>query len=168
MTSDTLRKILVIIAGVALADSVPQSGWSRQEVVEQANCETYSRNKVPKYRVAKTIPLAVPGLDLYVSVAPPDFERDKLLTLSCTLGKLYADKDMLFVWIFDNRHAARQFDAQGEGNDRRTNLSRRARYSFSRVQNHVLGQSLDLWLDPVDHPRPIHIDLGPPPPRPSR
>lgn len=167
-----LARFLILCA---LSLGTSQSTIECQSASIEARCEAYRDKKPPRYRVARRIirkgsansaaPTENVG-ELYVSVAPADFERDKLLSLGCQLGYQYSSQQSLFVWIFDDHHAAKHFNPQGEGNDRRTNLARRALYGFSRNPGPAFGQSLDWQPDRADPKVWVHIDLGPPPPLP--
>lgn len=133
---------------------------SSQEIRSKETCQSDQKHAAPRYRVAKKYRTDLkPGLVMFVSVAPSEIDRDKLIALACELGRKYLNEDRLSVWILDSYRAARRFHPQGEGNDRQTNLSRRALFGFSR-ENGDGEQSLEWWPDPIDRNRRVHIDLG--------
>lgn len=102
---------------------------------------------------------------MFVSVDPKKVSRNNLLALSCKLGADHANEEKFFVFILDTHRAARRFNPQGEGNDRKTNLAYRGSYGFWR-DNANAGQSLGWKPDRFDPDRWIEIDLGAPPPQP--
>lgn len=136
-----------------------------RESQQLANCQSY-REEVPKYHVLRHYATdKKPGIILFVSVAPADVVRDKLVALGCKLGTDHADADNIFVHIFDSDGAAKKFNPAGEGNGRQINLSYRAFYSFSREKGPAYGQSLTWRPDRNDPNRWLTVDLGPPPNR---
>jgi hypothetical protein len=117
---------------------------------------------VPKYKIAREFrPDVKPGLFLYVSVDPKDVTEEKLVTLVCALGVRYSREQTLIVWLFDDVHAAKNYNPQGEGNDRRTIRGYRGSYGYSRDPDKPFGQDLDWYPEPLGSK--VHVDLGPPP-----
>ena len=162
-----VEALWVAFAAIAFVLAVP-SGGAAQKVEEKDYCERYLKHEVPRFRVARKHRTEIkPGLVLFVSIAPSDVERDKLVALACKLGRDYANEEALYVWILDSYKAARRYSPQGEGNDRTTNLSFRASYGFF-CDSGKCEHSLDWWPDPLDRSRWVHIDLGEPPERGSR
>ena len=136
---------------------------------EKDTCEKYPRDAAPKFKVVRrTRKLAASSLVLFVSAAPRDATRDRLVALSCALGRKYSSEERLFAWILATERAAKRFHPQGEGNDRQTNLAYLGLYGFSREPGDAYGQSLDWKPNPLQPEHLVHIDLGPPPERPAQ
>jgi hypothetical protein len=164
-----MRNSLLAIASLILANAVfvPAPTSAAEVLNEKESCERYASFKVPKFKVIrKSRPYSLPGLQLFVSILPSDVERDKLIALSCHLGKEYAREKMLSVWILDSEKAAKHFNPQGEGNDRATNSARRVLYGFDH-QDGAGSQSLQWTPDPNNRARMIVVDLGIAPTLPS-
>jgi hypothetical protein len=134
-----------------------------QVITEKDTCEHYLQAKAPKFTIVRKqrTNLKEGALFLYISIAPPDATRDNMLAVACSIGKNHADEKALFVYIFDNLHAAKRYNPQGEGNDKATISSYLGMYGFSREDANSF-QGLDL-PDPGNSRRLTHIDLGPPP-----
>lgn len=131
---------------------------------DQETCQSYLNVRMPNYKIARLIRGDTgPVLDVYVAMKPRDIIREKLLVIGCKLGMKYAKEQTLFVYVFDDPRAAKRFNPQGEGNDRATNLSYRAVYSFSREPGYGYGQSLAWKPDRNDPDHWVNIDLGGPP-----
>jgi hypothetical protein len=125
------------------------------------SCDTYLREKSPKFRVARKIQSEdKQSVTIFVSVDPTDISRDKLLTVVCGLGRTYARSQTLVVWVLDDYRAATRFNPQGEGNDSATTIAFRASYYFSREKNE---QSFGWLPDVHNHSNKVEVDLGPPP-----
>ena len=138
---------------------------------ESDTCETYLKQKPPKYRLARQFHTQTnygSALHIFVSIDQKDVTRDKLLALSCKLGIDHANEENFFVFILDTHRAAKRFNPQGEGNDRQTNLADRAFYAFSRERGDAYGQSLTWKPDRYDPDRWVNIELGRPPERPAQ
>jgi hypothetical protein len=151
--------VFSIIAATATVDLVPDSETLPQVQNEKEACEQGS-SKVPKFRVVrKRRPFSKPGLELFVRISPSEVDRDKLIALSCHLGREYAREEMLNVWILDSERAAKRYNPQGEGNDEATASSFRAFYGFHH-ESASGSQSLEWKPDPNNRNRLIHIDLG--------
>jgi len=132
---------------------------------EPTSCNNYLREKAPKFRLARLNQNEnMQSATLFISVSPIDITQDKLLILSCSLGRTYAKKQILVVWILDDYKAAKRYNPQGEGNDFATITALRASYGFSREEN---DQSLTWWPDRRNHyGSTVEVKLGPPPPCP--
>jgi hypothetical protein len=134
-----------------------------QKESERGGCRGYGE-KVPKYDIARHYRTDLkPGLVLFVYIAPDDVARQKLIALSCKIGKDHATEQSLFVYLFDSKRGAKRFNPQGEGNSRQINLSYRGLYGFSREPGSAYGQSLSWRPDRNEPNHWITIDLGPPP-----
>jgi hypothetical protein len=117
---------------------------------------------VPQYKIAREFrPDVKPGLFLYVSVDPKDVTEEKLVTLVCALGVLHSRQETLIVWLFDDVHAAKNYNPQGEGNDRRTIRDYRGSYGYSRDPDRLFPQNLDWYPEPLGSL--VHLGLGPAP-----
>jgi hypothetical protein len=135
----------------------------QQHSNESATCDSYLNQGVPKFHVERKFRTDLrPGLVLFVSVAPSDIHRERLLILSCPLGRKHAAESALYVWIFDSRAGGQRYNSGGEGNDEETTRSRRGLYGFSR-EGGKGNQSLDWWPDRSAQDRLVHVDLGEPP-----
>lgn len=135
---------------------------------ETDTCQKYLPSIIPKFKIVReTRKMTKSSLVLFVSVLPSDATRNRLIAVSCQLGKKYASEQNLFVWILDSERAAKKFNPQGEGNDTETNLAYLGLYGFSREPGKAHGQSLEWKPDPLNFKRLVHIDLGPPPKRPD-
>jgi hypothetical protein len=140
------------------------TGSLRANELKLMSCDDYSKQKVPKFRIARRFRNDVMhSVTLFISVAPRDISQDTLLTLGCSLGKTYSRNQTLFIWILDDFGAAKRFNPQGEGNDSATNLAFRASYSFSRERNE---QSLSWLPNRGSYGGAVEISLGSPPPIP--
>jgi hypothetical protein len=129
------------------------------------SCDSYLRETPPKFRIAQQDRNeSRRAVILQISLAPRDITQDKLLTLSCSLGRTYAKNQTLNVLILDSYRAAKRFNFQGEGNDNKTALSFRAIYGFSREDD---DQSLTWWPIRGNDESTVKIKLGSPPPVPS-
>jgi hypothetical protein len=158
--SARLLMALGIIAFLELA--LTRVAWA-QKVEANDSCERLQSQPVPKFRFARKNKLGLkPGLVLYVSISLSDRYRDKLIAVSCQLGRKYATEESLFVWILDSNRAAKRYNPQGEGNDRETNSVYVGLYAFVR-EDGAGNQALDWRSDPSNRDRLDHIDLGPPP-----
>jgi len=132
---------------------------------QSSSCDGHLREESPKFRLARQIRNeSMQSVILFVSITPRDITQDKLLTLSCSLGKTYARNQSFVLWLFDSYKAAKRFNPQGEGNDSATELAFRSFYSFSREENE---QSFSWLPDPGNYASTVKIKLGPPPPLPS-
>jgi hypothetical protein len=155
----TLGRIVMalLVAPIVLSGTLHASD-------ESSPCDRYSREKLPKFHLARQIRNeSLHSIVLFISVATRDITQDRLLTLSCSLGKTYAKNETLVVWILDDRKAAKRYNPQGEGNDSATSLAYRASYSFSREKN---DQSFGWLPDRGNYSSAVEIKLGPPPPIP--
>jgi hypothetical protein len=134
-----------------------------QAITEKDTCQQYLQAKAPKFTIVRKqrTNLKEGALFLYVSIARPDAIRDNMLAVACAIGKNHADEKALFVYIFDNSHAAKRYNPQGEGNDKAAISSYLGMYGFSREDANSF-QGLDL-PGPGNPRRLTHIDLGPPP-----
>ncbi len=135
----------------------------QKKPAERGDCHAYGE-KVPKYDIARHYRTDLkPGLVLFVYIAPDDVARQKLIALSCKIGRDHAAEQSLFVYVFDNKEGAKRFNPQGEGNSRQINLSYRGLYGFSREPGSAYGQSLSWRPDRNEPNRWVTIDLGTPP-----
>lgn len=161
-------RLLIVVGIIVFLGPALTRVASAQIVEEKDSCERLRSQPVPKFRIARKEKLGLkPGLVLYVSISPSDRDRDKLIAVSCQLGRQYATEDRLFVWILDSNRAAKRYNPQGDGNDRATNSSYIGVYSFLR-DDAAGNQTLDWRSDPRNRDRLDHIDLGPPPDKPSQ
>lgn len=136
-----------------------------QLVKEKANCRDYSPELTPKFKVVRrTDAKAKSSLQLFITVSAKDGTRDRLIALSCELAKEYATKDSVYVWIFNNKRAAKVFRPLRNGNDYATDRAYLGMYGFSRVPESFFDSSLTWEPDPGSL-REVYIDLGPPPQR---
>lgn len=135
---------------------------------ESDSCEKYSADVAPRFKVVReTRKMTKSSLVLFVSVAPSDTTRNRLVALSCELGRKYAAEENVFVWILDSKRAAKRFNPLGAGTSGQTYLSYRGLYGFSREPGSAYGQSLSWKPDRNDPNHWVEIDLGPPPKRPG-
>lgn len=124
-------------------------------------CANYVGEAPPQFRVAReTRNDARHAITVSVSIARASVTQDKLVSLACELGRVYAKNQTVVAWIFDSYRAAKRYNPQGEGNDGVTNRALRATYVFSRADSvHELR-----WLpDPSDESQSIKFELGPVP-----
>lgn len=161
IASTAVAFLSLLLSAFPLARGGPQTG--NRDSAERDDCQA-DHGAVPRYRAAGRYRTDIkPGLVLFVSINPADVTRDKLIALVCKLGIDHAKEEVLRVHIFDSSRAAKKFDPLEEGNDRRTNLSYRADYSFARSAEFAHGQFLNWRPDRDDFEHWVHIDLGPPP-----
>jgi hypothetical protein len=147
--------------------SLAPHAWG-QEAAEKDSCERFRSQPIPKFRIVTKRNLGLkPGVEVFVSVSPSDRNREKLIVISCQLGRNYATEESLVAWILDSTRAAKRYNPQREGNDRATDASVVGVYSFIRgVANG--NQLLDWRPDPNKQDKRLHIDLGPPPDKSSQ
>lgn len=151
---------LILLAGLACLWLLAGAHSSAAQA-NTSRCANASLT-VPKYKIAREFrPDVKPGLFLHVSVDPKDVTQEKLVTLVCALGVLSSREQMLVVWLFDDVHAAKNYNPQGEGNDRRTIRGYRGSYGYSRDPDKPSGQELDWYPEPLGSL--VHLDLGPAP-----
>lgn len=156
MSRLSIAPVAFLIVSIVLCGSL-HAGEVRSE-----SCSAYSGAKPPKFRLARQVRNEkMRSLVLYISVDPRDITQDKLVNLGCSLGRTYANNQVLIVWILDNYKAAKRFNVQGEGNDSATRLACRASYSFDREEN---DQSLTWSSDRGNYATTVNVKLGPPPP----
>jgi hypothetical protein len=159
-----MRSLLLFTSSLIAASAVfalrTTPAFKAQVLTEKESCESYLSHEIPRFKlIRKSRPYSKPGLQLFVSISPSNVDRDKLIAMSCRLGKQYAHEHALSVWILDSDRAAKRYNPQGEGNDRVTASSFRALYGFDR-ENGTGSQSLEWRPDPDNKARLIHIDLG--------
>lgn len=160
---------MILLLPLLLSCTFAAAATARQTTVvihEQAKCEEYASHPVPKYRIARLDRADKgPMLTLYISISPADFDRDKLLSLSCRLGRDYSNEEILGVWIFNSYEAAKWYTPIGDvrGKPKKTGPVL-AECGFSRDKRSPF-HSLDWWPTPLDRNHSIHIDLGDPPAR---
>lgn len=142
---------ILLVAPIALF------GCLRATASEPASCDNYLREKAPKFHLARQNQDNEFAI-LYISVASREITEEKLLTLSCSLGKTYARKQILVVWIFDNLRAAKHYNPQGEGNDAAMISALRASYGFGRKEN---DHSLTWWPDRRNRDKTVDVKLAP-------
>ena len=158
----------LVIAVLALYIFDPRA-LARQRAEERADCDAYSGKQVPAFRVGKEFRTDKGGfLVLSISVRPSDVDREKLIALACKIGRDHAEEDGVIVWILDSYKAAKRYSPLAGENERQTNLAYVGSCGFSRDPRARPEQSLDWWPDTNDRTRSVHIDLGPPPPRPAK
>jgi len=150
----------------AFADQVFAQQPGSPAKTEQEHCSAYLNQAVPTYRVAWHYKTTGPGMTMYISIAPGDVTRDKLIALGCKLGRDHARGENLFVLILDSYAEAKRFCFQCEGGDRQTSFSFRAMYAFNREPGNAY-QSLSWRPDRDTLHKWEQIDLGPPPDRPG-
>jgi hypothetical protein len=141
----------------------PASAARQAEIThEQASCLQYESIPAPRYRIANRYKIGPePTLMLYVSISPADFEREKLLSLSCKLSHKYANEQALQVQILDSFQAAKHFPPLGNPRD-----PLYAVYRFSKDRQ-SRENSLSCWPTPAESNRWTQIDLGDPPSEPT-
>lgn len=157
-----MRLFLIMAAlGFSNLQAVPPAQMPGGAQTERVSCEEFENSKLPKFKVVREYPTDVmPGIVLRVLLDPADVSRDKLLALACSLGRAHAEHNLLFVYFFDSKAAAKNYSPM--------NPTQRALYGFSRNAGSVPGQSLDWRPDASDRNRWIHIDMGPSPPLPTK
>jgi hypothetical protein len=131
---------------------------------EQDSCSTHSGDRVPKYRIARSVRLERgSNLTLFLSISREDAGRGSLVALACSLGSRFASKTFLYVYIFDSRDAAEHYNPIGEGGTEQEAASYLGNYAFGRVPE-AYGARLSL-VGKMAHPfrDRTDIDLGPPP-----
>jgi len=163
VTHVTILSICFLCASSLVAS---QRATNQGKDKESDTCETYLKQKPPKYRLARQFYTHTnygSALHTFVSIDQKDVTRNKLFALSCKLGVDHANEEDFFVYILDTPRAARRFNPQGEGNDRQTNLADRGFYAFVRDRGNAYGQSLTWKPDRDDPDRWVNIELGPPP-----
>jgi hypothetical protein len=141
------------------------ASWINAQQLDRPADKCLEHTKAPaKYRVAKQYRTDVrSGLVLFVSTDPVNLQPDKVLALVCALARLHAAEEFLSVYVLDDYRAAKKYNPNGEGNDRRTDLAFRGQYGFTRYPANGLWQEFDWRADP-DGPF-VHVDLGAPPER---
>jgi hypothetical protein len=164
--------LCLILPFVVTSQSAAQQPSIKRDLLPHAtdaksgSCAAYSTEKPPQFRVAKKNRNdGWQSVELFISVAPRDDTQDRLLTLGCHIGEIYAKAQILTVWILNDYRAAKHFNPQGEGNDRVTNSAFSGSYYFNRNTN---DQSLTWLSEPGSHASTVKIELGPPPPVPSQ
>jgi hypothetical protein len=159
-----MRPLILLGLAMLLSTSMACAQEGPQVFKDKDSCSAHSGDRIPKYRIARSIKLEhSSNLVLFLSISPEDAGRGNLIALACSLGSRFASKTFLYAYIFDSRDAAKHYNPQGEGNTVREESSYLASYSFARLPD-LNGAQLSLQ-GKIAHPfrDRTDIDLGPPP-----
>lgn len=148
-----LAAILMFFCLVATASPAAQPQATND------GCMPYYDRPVPKFHVGRQyrITAGTGGLVIDISMAPADFDKDKVLAVVCRIARVHPNEAGLFVHVFDSERAAKRYNPTG-GNDKQTTFSYRAVYDYADTRH--LEQAFSWRPDPQDLTRWVPVDLG--------